>query len=154
MIRRIDHIGKFWTKVNKTAKCWLWIGTIDRCGYGMYCVNYRPWKAHRYSWMLANGEIPETLLVLHRCDVPACVNPRHLYLGTVKDNSRDAIERGQQPRGERHGMAKLKENDIKIIRNLYIPRKMTHKLIAEKFGIARTTIKQILSRDLWSHVKA
>jgi len=93
---------RFLEKVKKAKlkKCWLWTGAVDGGGYGKLMTGTRGGlrgliAAHRYSWMYHRGEIPKGLHVLHHCDVRRCVNPNHLYLGTQKDNVRDAIVRGR-----------------------------------------------------------
>lgn len=75
--------------------CWLWEGAVDRYGYGKIRDNCHRVQAHRVSWILHNGPIPEGLCVLHKCDVPGCVNPDHLFLGTNKDNTQDALKKGR-----------------------------------------------------------
>lgn len=90
--------GRFWPKVNKTGAgdCWTWIGTIHKTSYGMFKMpGGANVHAHRISWLLTNGPIPDGLWVLHKCDNRPCVNPDHLYLGTVVENSRDMHERGR-----------------------------------------------------------
>ena len=85
---------RFWSKVSKDSTgCWLWTGCVSgNClKYGTLRKNGLPTKAHRVSWELHFGAIPAGLLVCHRCDVPVCVNPEHLFLGTTKDNIRDMI---------------------------------------------------------------
>src|SRR3990167_3261212 len=122
---------RFWSKVEKTEKCWIWIRGRDKDGYGHFSIgnreNNRPVPAHRVAWQLTNGEIPKGLFVLHKCDNPPCVRPDHLFLGDVKDNAIDMVLKGRQatglkngkytmphrtPRGDIHGMrikAKRKE---------------------------------------------
>ena len=75
-----DPVLNFWSKVSKTASCWNWIGNKRRGGYGRFLVGYKSVVAHRFSWVLHNGEIPKRMLVLHKCDNPSCVNPLHLEL--------------------------------------------------------------------------
>lgn len=93
---------RFLDKVNKTDACWMWVGARNKRGYG----NIQGVLAHRISWELYNGPIPDGLLVCHRCDTPGCVNPDHLFLGTHQDNSRDMIAKG------RGGRTKLKRHQV------------------------------------------
>lgn len=86
----------FWERVNKSEGCWLWTGHFNRQGYGHLRFGPTPQKsthAHRVSWTLARGPVPPGLQVLHECDVPACVNPEHLFLGTISDNVRDSVQK-------------------------------------------------------------
>lgn len=87
-------IERFWDKVDKTNSCWLWTGAICR-GYGIFNYMMTPQGAHRVSWKITNGEIPEGLYLCHICDVRRCVNPKHLFLGTAKDNYDDAVVKGR-----------------------------------------------------------
>lgn len=93
-----------------TADCWLWTGGISKGGYGRFFVRGKTWNAHRISWEIANGRaVPEGLIVRHTCDNRRCVNPSHLLIGTHKQNTGDAIERGRfkaippQPRRDHCG---------------------------------------------------
>lgn len=87
---------QFWSKVNRTEGCWLWAGSKrSEMGYGSFVVRGRSFAAHRVSWELTHGPIPPGLKVLHKCDVPACVNPDHLFLGTDKDNHQDKAAKGR-----------------------------------------------------------
>ena len=91
----MDASARFWAKVNKTDGCWLWEGVTTPNGYGMFPVpgTRKSVSSHRFSWEQANGEIPQGLSVLHRCDVRACVNPEHLFLGTQMDNMIDMMKK-------------------------------------------------------------
>ena len=130
--------------------CWLWIGALGRPGYGSFCISKTPTRAHRASWLLHNGTIPEGQFVLHKCDVPACVNPEHLFLGTGLDNVRDCISKGRAAlrRGEANGNSKLTEEDVKTIR----ASKLTAAAIAQDYEVSAVLIHKIRQRRIWEHI--
>lgn len=101
MTPRKSLADRFWAKVDKGAElapggCWLWIGSTERHGYGQISVGAKHLaRAHRISYELNIGAIPSGMVVCHRCDLPVCVNPAHLFIGTLSDNSRDMISKGR-----------------------------------------------------------
>ena len=90
-----NPLTRFWEKVWRTSSCWIWLGSRDNGGYGTFHFKGKLVRAHRFSWELINGPIPNNKLILHKCDNPPCINPNHLYVGDYKDNMRDAQLRGR-----------------------------------------------------------
>lgn len=92
-----QHVN-FWKKVKKTGTCWIWIGSVSSNGYGTLGINGKSLRAHRVSWMLANGrnELHRWEFICHSCDNPLCVNPSHLWLGDAKANMSDCIAKGRK----------------------------------------------------------
>lgn len=82
--------------VEKSSDCWEWTGATVEFGYGVLSqANGKHWLAHRLSWVIHFGDIPNGLQVCHKCDNPACIRPDHLFLGTQKDNVQDALKKGR-----------------------------------------------------------
>src|SRR3990167_5235797 len=148
---------RFWEKVNtkNDRGCWYWIANKNNKGYGQTSLNGKWLLAHRVSWEIHNGKIPEGLCVLHKCDTPLCVNPKHLWLGTQKDNIRDAIKKQRILVGEINRSAKLTTNQVKTIRELYTRRKkwpkakITQKKIAEIFNVSESLISMVAQKKIW-----
>jgi hypothetical protein len=148
-----DHHVRFddkWTPV-PDAGCWLWMGASTNGGYGRFAVDGVPRLAHRVAWGMTYGEIPDGLMVCHKCDTPSCVNPGHLFLGTRSDNMRDmaAKGRGADARGERNCKAKLTPDDVRRIR----ADTGTHKQIADAYGVSEPAIYKIKNGRTWGHVQ-
>ena len=118
--------------------------------YGVFCWQSKNVKAHRASWEIYRGPIPTGMHVLHICDMPCCVNPDHLFLGTHKDNMDDRQKKGRTnaPRGEQQHLAKL---TIEIVLEIRISGLAASEL-ARKYGVSKSTIGRVLSRKTWYHV--
>lgn len=154
---------RFWRKVQKSDGCWIWMGANDGRGYGSIREAGRGsplLKAHRVSWLLHFGDPPRELCVLHRCDNPPCVNPGHLFLGTLSDNSRDAAAKGRlslqvRPeracRAERHRSAKLTTSLVRQIRALRAEG-WTQCALAERFRVSQAAISLVLLGRTWRSV--
>ena len=150
-----NDLKRFWAKVAKTKSCWLWTGAVLLSGgYGAFHLGARCQvaRAHRVSWEIANGPIPTGAHLLHRCDVPACVNPKHLRLGTNAENIHDKVMRARQPRGESHGNARLTEAKVRAIRGARASGDSQYT-VAMAFGVSRSTISAIDLGRLWSYLR-
>lgn len=147
---------KFWAKVEVTDTCWLWKGETVQGGYGRLSHNNKKILVHRHMYELVAGEIDPAMCVCHHCDTPACIRPDHLFLGTHTDNALDMVRKGRMntvntARGERHWGAKLTAEDIIAIRAEYAAGAYQY-VIADKYGIAQTTVSRIVRRLEWKHV--
>lgn len=151
---RESEILRFWSKVEKTDGCWLWIGAKSAHRYGHLHFAGMQVKAHRFSWQMHFGAIPDGMEVCHRCDVGICVRPDHLFLGTHKDNmnDRDAKCRlGRRERGEDHHEAKLCAACVVEIRRARADG-VGPRALGRLYGVHRGTILRIVKRETWAHV--
>lgn len=140
------------------AGCWLWIGAVAGHGrYGSLLSEGRLERAHRVSWELHFGPIPDGMNVCHRCDVGLCVNPAHLFLGTQRENVLDMISKGRRTyenngrhghhaRGERSGAAKLSDGDVENIRRDYETIHNKAEL-ARRYRISESQIRRIVNNE-------
>lgn len=155
---------RFWrhVAVRGAQECWEWMGAKSR-GYGVLGAGKRGEglvKAHRVSWELHNGPVPDAMFVCHRCDNPPCVNPGHLFLGTPADNAQDMATKGRHgrwtrplstARGSRQGSARLTESEVRRIL-------AEHRLGLARFAIANihavsySTVQKIVTGESWRHI--
>lgn len=122
-----------------TSGCWEWRGSKDSDGYG-HLENWdlrRPEKAHRVSWRIHFGEIPEGIKVLHKCDNPPCVNPDHLFLGTTKDNSRDMVSKKRW-----RGFGKEQRLTLDVAREIRASNEPQH-ILAKRYGVHSRSILSV-----------
>lgn len=181
---------RFWKNINKNSPapikqphlgpCWLWTAGTNGKGYGaLYGIDLpgRQMYAHRYSWVLHYGPIPDGLYCCHKCDIPRCTRPDHLFLGTCKDNVNDAMKKGifssqKEPmrkakriqfkelwkgkwnsrRGEGHETHKLSDDQIRKIRSTYKKGVHGYKRLAKEFPVSVQVIKRIVLRKNWAHI--
>ncbi len=146
-----DFRTRLYGACTKTATCWLWTGTLNDTGYGITSEYSKSMLAHRASYTLAFGAIPAGLSVLHRCDVPACINPAHLFLGTRADNVADMVAKNRNQKGETNGRAVLTEAQVRIIKTM-LADGATKVSVAEMFEVSRSLVSMIGSGKRWKHV--
>jgi hypothetical protein len=139
---------RFWAKVEIIPEhpCWEWIGT-KKDGYGRMFPDLR---AHRVSWELHFGQIPNALVVRHDCDNRPCVRPDHLRLGTTQDNTADRTKRNRQAKGEKQGSARLTEAQVLEIREL--AKSQNCSQIAKIYGVHRSHAWAIVTGVKWSYL--
>ena len=143
---------RFWAKVAKSGpdECWEWNGNRNPRGYGSLTLGSRrdgtrrTVRAHRVSWELAYGAIPDGLCICHTCDNRACVNPAHLFLGTQADNVADCMRKG------RHH-AKLGADEVRAIRDASA-RGQSQYSVATEFGVGQAHVSRIVNGQRWASV--
>jgi Autographiviridae endonuclease len=149
-----EYQQRFWSKVQigEEDDCWEWQRATQSHGYGSTTIGKaKTALAHRVAYELDVGEIPERMCVLHRCDNRKCVNPNHLFLGTIQDNNRDKLEKGRQAKGEKNGRTKLSWGQIQAMEALYAAGGCTYRDLATAFNISAGYAGQIIRgkyRDL------
>lgn len=133
--------------------CWIWMG-VNNGVYGKLKIKGKAIGAHRASWMLHYGPIPNKLWVLHKCDTPLCVNPDHLFLGTHKDNMKDAVIKKRFPSrtGESNPASKLTEKEVIEIKAL-LKAGVNQYVIADMYGIWQSNVHKINAGEIWGHIK-
>lgn len=146
------QVSLFWSKVDigNPDDCWPYTNRICSWGYGNVRFENKQTTAHRVAWILTNGDIPDGLFALHKCDNPPCCNPAHLFLGTHTDNMRDMIKKGRHVKGEDSIYSKLNEDQVKEIRKL--KPLFSHSQLGAKFGVSRSAIYHIVKRKTWKHL--
>lgn len=156
--------SSLWQRVARKGpdECWNWLLSVDGSGYGSVYVGSkvdgtdRHVKAHRLSYELHYGPIPDGLQVLHTCDNPRCVNPAHLWLGTPSDNMQDMHEKGRanhstRPRGEKVNTATLTKEQVLEIRAKYVKGRGVRAIMAE-YNISKSAAEHIVARRNWRHI--
>ncbi len=151
-------VERFFSKVcYGFSDCWFWNGYIDEIGYGRFGKYEGENKAHRVSWKLHKGDIPDGMKVLHKCDIRNCVNPDHLFLGTQKENVRDMFSKGRHHssragKGEKNHMSKLTSEKVIQMRNIYSKGGISFENLSKQFNISAMTAYRAVSKQSWSHI--
>lgn len=165
-------VDRFWEKVDKSGTCWLWTASLRNKGYGAFAYKVAGVtiheRAHRFSWKIHFGDIPQGLCVLHNCpggDNPRCVNPAHLFLGTRGDNNADMVAKGRhvpggthQPhgggryrKGAEHPNARLTAADVTAIRKASAEGESLGSL-SRRHSLAVAHVHRIVHRKSWAHL--
>lgn len=152
MGKRLPLSDRLWSKISmkQLDGCWEWQASRKGKRYGQIQVDGTPVGAHRIAYQLVKGEIPEGLVVRHRCDNPFCCNPDHLEIGTYQDNTNDMIARQRQKkaRGEESGTSKLTEDQVIEIRN----SDESLRVLADRFGVSESSVGEARRGKTWTHL--
>lgn len=150
LVRDLGDISKFKLKYEETDGCWEWQGAKDIKGYGKFTLRenrIRTEKAHRIAYKLEYGNIPQNMLVCHKCDNPSCVNPEHLFLGTDSDNMIDMVIKNRHKPGKGRKLTVAEVKEIRTISHLH-----TSRFLAEMFSTSKANITAIVNRKTWKHI--
>lgn len=147
-----ERLNKF-IKVNEENQCWIWTGGKNKKGYGSLSYNGKTTIAHRLSYELYIGQIPNEMLICHHCDTPSCINPGHLFLGTNLDNSNDKFSKGRNKSspGQRNGNSKLTDDQVRSIKKK-LKNGVKVSDISKQYEVSETNISYIKKEKTWSHI--
>jgi len=156
----------FWRGAVRVGPCLEWQGSSYRRGYGKVWYLGLPWATHRLAWTLRHGPVPAGLCVCHTCDNPRCIEPLHLFLGTMADNMRDRNAKGRQglqfhakgrqgphvhDRGSLRASAKVTETQVREMREAALMG-VSRRELGRRYGVAHQTVTKIVNRQKWAHL--
>lgn len=165
-----DPAVRFWRRVRRTDGCWLWTGSVIKSGYGSFIVRTGTLKgryAHRFSYRLHHGPIPNGMYVCHHCDNKTCVNPDHLFLGDAAINNADMRAKGRHAHGSRHGMvkhperrargerqgrSKLTAEEVMEIRARHRAGGVSMAKLGREYGVTTSAVHLIVHGVNWAHL--
>ena len=151
-LKRAPLAIRFWQRVDQSsgeAACWPWAGGLNNFGYGRIKADGgRQMLAHRVAYILRRGPIPSDKILLHSCDTPRCVNPRHLRIGSRAENIADCVSKDRHCHGERQHAAKLRNRDVHAILDRLLNGEM-EKDLAREYGVAKGTVNCLAIGKRW-----
>ncbi len=151
----MTDLEKLLQYTDQTGDCWLWKGSCDKNGYGVFRLNGATVRVARAAYKIYHSVVlHETQHVLHRCDHPNCLNPDHLFLGSHADNMADMAAKGRanKPTGSKNGRAKLTEDLAREIRQRAKNEALGAGALSTIYGVPRGTLMNLLSGRTWSHL--
>lgn len=168
--RKVKPMNPFdYIEINPNG-CWDWKGATSKAGYGIIMVYGKATLVHRYMWEVYNGKpIPEGLYCCHSCDRPCCCSPNHLFIGTPKDNTQDALKKGRltaqvetlkrlwatkwkDRRGEQAYKSKLTTEQVLEMRRLHSEEGWGYERLRKHFGVSFGVAQRIINRKSWAHI--
>lgn len=147
-------VERFWNQVDKSGECWEWVGYTSESGYAKITINANGDKmaAHRFAYEMANGPIPEGMVVCHSCDNPTCVRHDHLFLGTAADNTFDKVKKGRQSKGEHQPHSKLTDEKVLEMRKEYAAGGISYAELGKKYGVSKQCALRAVKGIGWKHI--
>lgn len=154
----------FWNRIKVLGPedCWLWMGAISNHGYGSVLWQGKLCLPHRVAAFLSgkldspvwSRSLTDKQLALHTCDTPLCCNPRHLYAGDFKDNSKDKSDRGRERcvRGVEHYCSRFTEEQVREIRARFSQGRGSYSALAKQYGVASNAVRKIILGLSYSHI--
>lgn len=147
----LERFGSYYSVAENG--CWIWQKFKDKDGYGFIRVNGVRQRAHRYSYLIFVGDIPDGMVVCHKCDNPSCVNPNHLFVGTKKDNTQDMFAKGRNGKfdrlkGSKHPNTSLNETDVLSI----FHSSKSYSALSKQYGVGKSSIARIKHGKTWAHI--
>lgn len=143
--RKQNTEKEFHERVDKTSDCWIWTGTINSNGYGLFKLNGKQQTAHRISYSIYINPDIGGKIIRHSCDNPRCVNPAHLTEGTTQDNVDDRVNRKRSAVGAKNFNTKLSKENVDEIRKADYSKRGTASTLARKLGISHTALNNVLN---------
>ena len=146
---------KLHANLTKRGRCVEWTGRVDKDGYGIIALprtRGRHKGAHVVAWEQVHGPVPDGMQVCHRCDNPPCCEESHLFLSDAVGNQADKVAKGRHARGSTVGTSVLTEAQVFAIRAAFVPRRVTAKVLAARYGVSKVTVDRILQRRAWTHI--
>ncbi len=153
-MRIIDSFDDHWVETSGPLEtpCWIWQRSTDHCGYGKFTADSKTYFAHRHSYELYAGPIREGLCILHDCDTPSCVNPKHLYQGTQLQNIRDRVSRGRcaSTAGSKHPRSRITPQQATEIIEGSIAKELSQKELSHIHNMSQQSVSAIVCGDHWT----
>lgn len=152
-LQRPDPITRFFAVTEVTPTCWIYKGKRESKGYGRFNHNGREIMAHKFIYETFFGPIPKGKVCRHTCDNRKCVNPKHIQIGTQKENMQDMVNRGRSMTGEKNNKSKLTVDQVVEIKSKYKYRVYSYDKLAKEYGVNKTSIAKIINGKHWKHLK-
>lgn len=138
--------------IHGLEECWLWTGAKFKAGYGRINSGGKFLRSNRVVWELFNGKIPPGMCICHTCDTPSCCNPKHLFLGTHKDNAQDCLIKGRMNPSKGEGRYNAKLSEAQALEIISSNGRVSDKEFSKLFSVHPATVRAIRTGMRWKHL--